>query len=205
MPATAAAYAFNVTVVPQTTLAYLTAWPTGQPQPVVSTLNSFDGTILANAAIVPAGTAGAASFYASNTTDLVVDINGYFAPPASGGLNFYPLSPCRLVDTRNPNGIFGGPTMQADTTRVFPLWEGSCGLAGQAYSLNITVVPPGALAYLSTWPAAQAQPAVSTLNALDGQVVANAAIVPSGNTGSIDVFVTNTTDVIIDTNGYFGP
>ena len=206
VPATAAAYAFNVTVVPQGMLAYLTAWPTGQPQPYVSTLNSFDGTTLANAAIVPAGTAGGASFYASNTTDLVVDINGYFAPPGSGGLSFYPLSPCRLVDTRNPNGKFGGPNMQADTTRVFPLsQQGSCGLAGQAYSLNITVVPPGALDYLSTWPTAEAQPTVSTLNAFNGQVVANAAIVPSGTSGSIDVFVTNTTNVVVDTNGYFGP
>jgi len=161
-----------VTVVPQGPLAYLTAWPTGQTQPLVSTLNSFDGTTLANAAIVPAGTNGSASFYASNTTDLVIDINGYFAPPGSGGLNFYPVTPCRLVDTRNPNGTFGGPTMAAGTTRAIPLWEGSCGLPGlpgaQAYSLNITVVPQGILSYLSTWPTLGTQPMVSTLNAFKG-------------------------------------
>ena len=209
VPFNAAAYAFNVTAVPQGPLAYLTAWPTGQTQPFVSTLNSFDGTILANAAIVPAGTAGAASFYATNTTDVVVDINGYFALPGSGGLNFYTAAPCRLVDTRNPTGTFGGPTMGVGTTRVFPLSEGSCGLpgtpAGQAYSLNITVVPQSALGYLSTWPVGQAQPLVSTLNAFEGQTVANAAIVPAGGAGSIDVYATNTTDVVIDTNGYFGP
>jgi hypothetical protein len=208
-PANAAAYSFNVTVVPQGALGYLTAWPTGQAQPLVSTLNSFDGTTLANAAIVPAGTGGAASFYASNTTNLVVDINGYFAPPGSGGLNFYPVTPCRLVDTRNPNGTLGGPTMGAGTTRAFPLAQGSCGLPGvpgaQAYSLNMTVVPQGALSYLSTWPAGGTQPVVSTLNAFKGQVVANAAIVLAGAAGSVDVYVTNTTDVVIDTNGYFGP
>jgi len=208
-PAGAAAYSLNVTVVPQGSLGYLTAWPTGQAQPLVSTLNSFDGTVLANAATVPAGIGGAVSFFASNNTDLVVDINGYFAPPGSGGLNFYPVTPCRLVDTRNPNGTFGGPTMGARTTRAFPLSQGSCGLPGftaaQAYSLNMTVVPQGALSYLSTWPAGAAQPAVSTLNAFKGLVVANAAVVPAGGTGSIDVYVTNTTDVVIDTNGYFGP
>jgi sugar lactone lactonase YvrE len=173
VPANAAAYAFNVTVVPHGALAYLTAWPTGQTQPVVSTLNSFDGTILANAAIVPAGTAGAASFYASNTTDLVVDINGYFAPPGTGGLNFYPVTPCRLVDTRNANGVLGGPTMGAGTTRAYPLSQGSCGLPGvsgaEAYSLNMTVVPQGVLSYLSTWPTGGTQPVVSTLNAWKGQ------------------------------------
>jgi hypothetical protein len=209
VPVNAAAYVFNVTVVPQGALAFLTAWPTGQAQPFVSTLNSFDGAPLANAAIVPAGTAGAVSFYATNTADLVVDINGYFAPPGSGGLNFYPVTPCRLVDTRNAAGTFGGPTMVAGTTRAFPLAQGSCGLpgtpAGQAYSLNITVVPQGALGYLSIWPSGEAQPVVSTLNAANGQVVANAAIVPAGGTGAINVYVTNTTDVVIDTNGYFGP
>jgi hypothetical protein len=42
---------------------------------------------------------------------------------------------------------------------------------------------------------------VSTLNALEDKIV---AIVPAGTGGSIDVFVTNTTDAIIDTNSYFG-
>jgi hypothetical protein len=172
---------------------------------VVSTLNSFDGTILANAAIVPAGIGGAVSFFASDTTDLVVDINGYFAPPgfpAPFGLNFYPVTPCRLTDTRNAGGA-----MEADTTRAFPL-SGSCGTPGtpaaQAYSLNMTVVPRGSLGYLTTWPTGGTQPVASTLNAFKGLVVANAAIVPAGGTGSIDVYVTNTSDVVIDTNGYFG-
>ena len=88
--------------------------------------------------------------------------------------------------------------------------QGSCGLPGlqdsvQAYSLNMTVVPQAAiLGYLSTWTAGQAQPVVSTLNALKGQVVANAALVPAGTGGAIDVYVTDNVDVIIDTNGYFG-
>ena len=209
VPASATAYALNVTVVPQGELEYLTAWPTGQTQPYVSTLNSFGGTILANAAIVAAGAGGAVSFYASNTTNLVVDINGYFAPPVAGGLNFYPAAPCRLVDTRTASGPLGGPTMSAGTTRAFPLSQGSCGLPGypmaQAYSLNITVVPQGVLSYLTTWQGGAAQPGVSTLNALTAQIVANAAIVPAGANGSIEVYVTNTTGVVIDTNGYFGP
>jgi hypothetical protein len=69
----------------------------------------------------------------------------------------------------------------------------------------MTVVPQGVLSFLSTWPDGAPQPVVSTLNAFKGQVVANAAIVPSGTDGAIAVYVTNTTDVVIDTNGYFGP
>ena len=55
IPSTAAAYSLNVTVVPRPTLGYLTVWPTGQTQPTISTLNSPDGRVKANAAIVPAG------------------------------------------------------------------------------------------------------------------------------------------------------
>lgn len=38
-----------------------------------------------------------------------------------------------------------------------------------------------------------------------GKVAANAAIVPAGQNGSVSVFVTNPTDVILDINGYFAP
>jgi hypothetical protein len=208
VPGAAAAYAFNVTVVPPPdgVLAYLTIWPTGGPQPVVSTLNSLNGIILANAAIVPAGSGGAVSFYATNTTDLVLDINGYFAAPAAGGLNFYAATPCRIVDTRKtPDGTFAGPIMGASETRTFPLSQGPCGISDSAaaYSLNMTVQPSGYLGYLTAWPAGEAQPQVSTLNALEGQIVANAALVPAGTGGAVNVFVTNATHVLIDANGYF--
>ena len=58
--------------------------------------------------------------------------------------------------------------------------------------------------YLTTWPAGQSQPVVSTLNDLQGQVIANAAIVPAGSAGSISVFVSEATHLVIDVNGYFG-
>jgi hypothetical protein len=67
----------------------------------------------------------------------------------------------------------------------------------------MTVVPSGPLGYLTTWPTGGTQPPVSTLNAVEGQVIANAAIVPAGTNGAVNVFVTNTTHVIIETNGYF--
>ncbi len=52
IPTTARAYSMNVTVVPAGPLSYLTLWPSGSVQPFVSTLNSFDGRVVANAAIL---------------------------------------------------------------------------------------------------------------------------------------------------------
>ena len=208
IPATAQAYSLNVTVVPPGSLTYLSIWPTGEPQPVVSTLNSLDGRIVANAAIVPAGTNGAISVYVSNTTDVIIDINGYFAPAStSGSMPFYSTTPCRVADTRNASGPFGGPFMRGGSTRSFDIPSSSCGIpdTAQAYSLNITVVPHESLGYLTAWPTGESQPVVSTLNSLDGSIVANAAIVPEGTSGAVSVYVTNDTDVIIDINGYFAP
>ncbi len=209
IPPTATAYSLNVTVVPSGPLSYLTLWPAGETQPLVSTLNSFDGSVVANAAIVPAGAGGAVSVYASNPTDVIVDIDGYFETAGTpNALAFYPATPCRVADTRGAAGTFGGPSMGADQTRDFPIPLSSCAIPSTAgaYALNVTVVPDPVveyLGYLSTWPAGQARPFVSTLNSWAGKVVANAALVPAGNSGSISVFVTNQTDVILDVNGYF--
>jgi hypothetical protein len=210
IPVTAAAYSVNATVVPHEPLGLLSLWPAGQSQPGVSTLNSYTGTVVANAAIVPAGTGGAINAYVSNATDLVIDINGYFAPSSGSGLNFYPLTPCRVADTRAAAGFggpFGLPSLAAGTSRTFPVNESICGApAGAgAYSLNVTGVPQGPLGALEIWPAGSAQPVVSTLNSYTGAVVANAAIVPAGTGfGGINVSVTNPADLVLDINGYFG-
>ena len=121
IPSVAQAYSFNVTVVPHAggAVDYVSLWPAGSPQPFVSTLDDPEGLIVANAAIVPAGSpdGGISVFNAGpSATDVIIDMNGYFAPP-SAGLQFYPVAPCRLVDTRGAaagfNGIdpFAGPSI----------------------------------------------------------------------------------------------
>ena len=76
-------------------------WPTGQAQPLVSTLNAPTGTITANAAVLSAGTGGSVSVFAANDTDLLLDVNGYFAPTGSTGNTFlYTVTLCRALDTR---------------------------------------------------------------------------------------------------------
>ena len=146
IPTTAAAYSLNVTVVPPAPLGYLTIWPTGESQPLVSTMNSLDGRIKANAAIVPAGSQGAVSVFVSNTTDVVLDIDGYFAPVSGSTLAFYPLTPCRVADTRKnnfPQGL-GSPHLSGTVARDFPVLNAAaCNIpsSAQAYSLNFTAVP----------------------------------------------------------------
>ncbi len=210
VPYTAQAYSLNVTVVPSGGLGYLAMFPSGQAGPPTYSLLNSDGRIKANAALVPAGTGGAVSVYASDKTDVVIDINGYFVSATDpSALAFYPLAPCRIADTRTAIGPLGGPALLESISRTFPILSATgCGIpaTAKAYSLNFTAVPKGPLWYLSTWPAGQQMPVVgSTLNNPKGTVVATAAIVPAGSGGGIDVFATNATDLVIDINGYFAP
>lgn len=210
LPSSATAYALNLTAVPPTGLGYLSAWPAGQPFPVVSTLNSPSGSTIANAAIVKAGTNGAITLMGSNATEVIVDVNGYFAAPSASGLRFYPLPTCRVADTRagqGKTGAFGPPALVAYSTRDFPIASGGCRIpqSAQVYSLNITVVPAGPLDFLSAWPSGSPFPGVSTLNSPKGITLANAALIQAGNGGAVSIVAAKATDIIIDVNGYFAP
>ncbi|HEV2493235.1 MAG TPA: hypothetical protein VG204_09215 [Terriglobia bacterium] len=79
----AAAYIFNATVVPAGSLGYLTLWPQGETQPLVATLNAADGAITGNMAVVPTNN-GSISAWATDPTQLVLDIFGYFGPNPNG-------------------------------------------------------------------------------------------------------------------------
>src|ERR1700691_6022593 len=60
----------------------------------------------------------------------------------------------------------------------------ACGIPGfsdEAFVFNATVVPDGDLLYITLWPEGESQPTVSTLNAADGAITSNMAIVPSGS------------------------
>ena len=137
------------------------------------------------------------------------------------------VTPCRLVDTRGVpagfNGLtpFSGPSFAASSTITFPVQSTAeatadttptpCGTIpsiAQAYSFNITVIPKtaGGIAFVTIWPSGGSQPSVSTINDGQGQIVANAAIVPAGTPdGGVSVFNTGpaATDLIIDMNGYY--
>jgi hypothetical protein len=205
LPASSAAYSLNITVVPRGTLGYLSIWPGGRSQPVVSTLNSLDGRVKANAAIVPAGSDGSVNVFATDATDVILDVNGVFAPKTLNptAQSFYAVSPCRFTDTRAGDG----GVLQPQVTRTIAV-ASRCGIpvTATAYALNLTVVPKQTLGYLTVWPNDQsARPTVSTLNAPTGTVTANLAIVPAGAAGDINAFATETTELIVDVTGYFGP
>jgi uncharacterized protein (DUF1800 family) len=122
---------------------------------------------------------------------------------------FYTVPPCRVLDTREPDGPSGGPVLAAGAMRAIAV-GGRCGIssAATAVSVNVTAVASTSDGYLTLFPAGTAMPATSTMNYRAGQVRANNAILRLGTAGAVSVFAgqgSGALNVLIDVNGYFDP
>jgi hypothetical protein len=125
IPSIAEAYSFNVTVIPHGggVVGYLSIWPAGSAQPAVATLNDREGVVIANAAIVPAGTPnGGVSVYNAGpaTIDLVIDMNGFFTAPSDlNGNTAIGAGALASNTTGGGNTASGFEALQSNTTASF--------------------------------------------------------------------------------------
>jgi hypothetical protein len=122
-------------------------------------------------------------------------------------LPFIGITPCRLIDTRNPAGTYGGPPLAAGVPRSFPV-AGQCGVAANAgaVSINATVVNTQGPGFVAFYPEGGSFPGVSNVNYTAAwQTVANAAVVPLGPGGFTALAGVSGTDLIVDVNGYYAP
>jgi uncharacterized repeat protein (TIGR01451 family) len=124
------------------------------------------------------------------------------------GLGFFPLVPCRVVDTRGTGAPIGGPAMRGQETRSFAV-VGYCDIpsTAKALSMNVTVTQPSAQGHVRLFPAGGILPNTSTLNYAAGQTRANSAIISLNPSGELAAFIGQragtTVHLIIDVNGYF--
>jgi hypothetical protein len=134
--------------------------------------------------------------------------NGYFYASPSGALSYYTVSPCRLVDTRNPNGPWGGPALAAGTQRIFNV-TGSCGIptGAKAVSANVTVTGPATGGFLGFYPGNAIPMGTSNITFGTGQTRASSTMLDLSTDGLGTVGVQNgaagSVHVIVDVNGYF--
>jgi hypothetical protein len=121
--------------------------------------------------------------------------------------NFFTLTPCRLLDTRNTAGPYGGPALSTGQSRGFTI-GGQCGVpaSARAVSLNLTVTGATAAGNLRVFPSDVTLPTASALNYLAAQTRANNAIVGLSATGALTLRCTQssgTAHVVVDVTGYF--
>jgi len=133
----------------------------------------------------------------------------------AGPYSFFPLTPCRVVDTRGPVGPQGGPALAANTVRNFSIINvNGCGVpsSAKAAAINITAIQATDNGDLRIFPYQSAVPLASVINfSTIDFALANGAIVPLANIGGLDISVqtdmppgsSGNVQLVIDVTGYF--
>ena len=169
---------------------YLSAGPCGEPNSG-ATVNFEAGAARGAPTITAVGTDGDVCIFTSAGTDIVVDLQGAFVPADDSGLSLDPLeTPQRLADTRQSG--------RADEV-VVPVPATATAVAVNLASANAT-----GIGYLSAYPCGEPT-TVANVNFREGPAASGSAIVNVSDEGTICVFSSAPTDVIVDITGTFTP
>jgi hypothetical protein len=108
VPSYATAISANLTIVSSSSYGYLSAYPAGASQPVISDINwTSSSQISANDAIISLGTSGTSaglfSVYSYSQTDVIIDAFGFYAPAVTTS------NPIIIVPSTLPEALVGQP------------------------------------------------------------------------------------------------
>src|SRR6185436_1023459 len=128
-------------------------------------------------------------------------------PATAGPLDFYILSPCRLLDTRQPYGATGGPALPPTVPRVLVV-KNLCGIpaTAKAIAVNLTVVNAPGSGFVRLFPGNADPTTTSSINYSTGQTRSNNAVVPLSSSGTGALSLQSSTagvHVVLDVLGYF--
>jgi hypothetical protein len=195
--------AINISADVPTAAGYLTVYPTGEGLPLAASHNFVPGITVANLVLAKVGTGGRISIYNSaGSTQVVGDVIGYFS--SSGG-QFVPLSPSRLLDTRDGTGRGGfvGPLGPGEAFNVPIGGVGGVPSNASGAVLNVTAANATVGTFITVWPTGVVRPFTATLNPRPGPAVPNLAYAKLGAGGQVSMFnAGGTVDLIADVFGY---
>lgn len=215
VPASATAVTFNLTATTPTAPTFVTAWPHGAARPGTSNVNVVAGETAPNLVTVPVGADRKVDLYnAVGSVHLIADLDGFYT--ADYGALFAPVSPTRVLDTRDgtgtPNGQPGkvGP---GDQSAFYHRMTALVPTAAVAALLNLTGTEPTNNTYVEVGDGSYF-PHVSNLNLTAGQTAANLAVpgivryaepkAPDGIGRAVKIYNdTGSVHVIADLAGYF--
>ncbi|MDQ4069951.1 MAG: hypothetical protein M3203_10855 [Actinomycetota bacterium] len=129
--------------------------------------------------------------------------------PVIPGSTYFPLTPARVLDTRNGTGRGGTttPIGPASTIDVKVTGVGNVPASGvTAVALNVVATEAsGPPSWLTVWPAGETGPIASNLNFQAGVSVPNLVIARVGSSGMVSMYNhAGTVHVAADVQGWFG-
>ena len=211
VPPTATSVAVNVTSTNSASQFYVQVLPTlGGSVGGFSTINvAAPGQIRPNFAVVPLGQ-GSISIFIPTGGNVIVDVMGYFTPAATATAGrFVAVSPRRVLDTRPaeagpvPSGWVAHKPAVGESVRVdIPAGIGVPASGVAALVVNVTATESDGAGFLQALPTGSGPGQTSTVNYVAGQNAATHAIVPLGVGGTISVFTSNASHIVVDVMGY---
>lgn len=206
-PGDATGVSLNVTVEQPSGAGFLKVYPCGLPAGTeISTVNYAAGEIRPNSVVVPVDGSGKVCVQSLVATDVIVDYTGYFSD--GDGLDFQPLDPIRMFDSRSTTRAFnestnGGRVGGGQVVRLKIAGTRGVPEDATAVSLNLTAAEPLAASFLTAYPCGK-RPATSTVNIFPSQgAAANGAMVKLSSEGELCVYTLNSTHIIVDVNGVY--
>lgn len=206
VPSGATAVVLNVTSVNNTAGGYLTVYPGDvTTPPTASNLNFVPGAVVPNMVISklsPSGTVNIFNF--AGTTDVVVDVLGYFVGDSTGGA-FGAVTPARVLDTRSGTGVTAGTVNAGQSITLNVFGKGGVPSSGvRAVLLNVTAAAPSENSFITVWPGGATRPNSSNLNTVAGVNVPNLVVVGVDSSGNIQLYNNaGSVHLIADVLGYY--
>jgi subtilisin family serine protease len=208
VPATGVdAVVLNVTVTQPTAAGFLTIHPSGTARPHASNLNFLPNQTIPNLVVAKVGADGKVAVYNyAGASHVIFDIVGWYgAPGGVAGSRLNPLTPSRILDTRNGTGGFSAPVGPGGTVSATVTGVGGVPATGvDAVVLNVTVTQPTAAGFLTIHPSGTARPHASNLNFLANQTIPNLVVAKVGAGGKVDLYnYAGASHVIFDVVGWY--
>lgn len=161
--------------------------------------------------------AASGSLYVTNV-NRVLEVAGVSAGPATPGPRcddspqpvvpgapYHPVTPARVLDTRNGTGGFSTPVGPGATIAVPIAGNGGVPATGAAaVVLNVTITQPTAETFLTVFPSGTTRPLASNLNSRASKTVPSLVVAKVGADGKVAVYNNaGTSHVIVDVTGWF--
>jgi acid phosphatase type 7 len=152
-----------------------------------------------------------------NTAGTVMDGSLTQMPPlttqchartAPRAADYFTVPPCRLVDTRNANGLSGGPALAPGSSRSFPV-AGLCEVPSSAVAVavNVTAIGPSATGDLRLYGRSDVLPENNVVSFRAGQTRSSQAVIALGREGQVAARPTlpagGSVHLVLDVSGYF--
>jgi hypothetical protein len=194
VPASARGVALNITAVNAAGSGFLSVYPCEATRPDTSSVNFTAGVTVANLVVTAANPGGEVCVYSSASTDVLIDVFGWFTTV------FQPVANTRLLDTRPSSG----PVSAGSTTRLRIAGAGPMPARARSVAAAVTAVNPKATGFVTVYPCDQTRPNTSNSNPTAGTSVAKSVYIGLSATGELCIYSSVATDLLVDVSGWFG-